>query len=250
MKSTFHDFLLMIQFFTRIPINKNLPASSKNFKRGAVFLPLIGLLIGTLQYIVAYMLQHRLPPSILAAIVTVLPVIITGALHIDGLGDTCDGFFALTDNRARILAIMTDSSSGTFAICAIISNMLLQYVAISHIIHRGKMSVLLVVIMFSKICVMLTAMWGKPAKPQGSGNLFIGNMSLLLVIVAGLYTLFISSLTISLLASLILLFSGMVVSFLFYILCKLKISGITGDTMGATQEIATVVMLIVYSGMI
>ncbi|NLI88984.1 MAG: adenosylcobinamide-GDP ribazoletransferase [Epulopiscium sp.] len=250
MKNIIKDFLLMVQFFTRFPIKINLPASPKNFRRGVVFLPLIGFIIGTCQYMLVRSLYALLPSSLLAGIAVILPIIITGALHIDGLGDSFDGFFAFTSDKDRRLEIMQDSSSGTFALCAIVSNILLQYLAIEYIIGQNKLNILLVVIMFSKIFVLYTAMWGRPAKSKGSGNIFIGNMNIIIVIVATIYSLIIAHIAIGLYPSLILLFAGGFVSFLFYLLSYKKIRGITGDTMGAIQELTTLVMLIVYCAII
>lgn len=246
MKSIFQDFLLMIQFFTRVPIKKNLPCNPKNFRRGIVFLPFIGGLIGTVQYLVIYLVQGKLPSSIVAALVVMLPIMITGGLHIDGLGDTCDGFFAFTKDKDRIIEIMKDSNSGTYAICAIIGNILLQYGAVEYLIDQGQFQVLLVIIMFSKLFVLLTGKWGKPAKEQGTGNFFVGNISLAVMIIGIIYSLVIGSFVITLWASLTLLLSGAVVALLFYGLCYSKIKGITGDTFGALQELTTVVMLIMY----
>lgn len=246
MKNIIKEFLLMVQFFTRIPIKINLPASPKNFRRGVIFLPFIGFIIGACQYLFVRSFSLLLPSSLLAGIATIIPIAITGALHIDGLGDSFDGFFAFTSDKNRRLEIMQDSSSGTFALCAIISNILLHYLAIEYIIEQNKFNILLVVIMFSKIFVLYTAMWGKPAKSQGSGNIFIANMNIIIVVMATIYSLLISYTAIGLYPSLILLFAGSLVSVLFYLLSYKKIKGITGDTMGAVQELTTLVMLIVY----
>ena len=250
MKGLVQEFFLMLQFFTRVPVKRNLPCTANNFRRGVVFLPFVGFLIGGLQYGFLFLLQERLPSTILAVIGVLLPIIITGGLHIDGLGDTCDGFFAITNNKNRILEIMSDSSAGTYAICAIISNILLQYVAIEYIIRENSIHVLLVIIMFSKLFVLFTAMWGKPAKKQGSGNIFIGNMSWVILMIGTIYSLGVSMITVTLITSLWLLLSGAIVSVLFYFLCYKKIGGITGDTLGATQELATNIMLIVYCAII
>lgn len=250
MKSMFEDFLLMIQFFTRVPIKKNLPCEANNFRRGVVFLPFIGFLIGAAQYGMIYLLQGKVASSILAGFAVLLPIIITGGLHIDGLGDTCDGFFAFTKNKERIISIMKDSHAGTFAICAIIGNLLLQYGAIEQLIDQGETKVLLVGIMLSKLFVLFTGLWGKPAKQEGSGNLFVGNMSLVVLIVSVIYSVFIGYLIIGLGASLILLLGGIVGTILFYWLCYIKIEGVTGDTFGALQELTTVIMLIIYTTII
>lgn len=250
MKGIYGDFLLMIQFFTRLPIKKNLPCKAENFRRGVVFLPFIGLLIGALQYLVIYLLSERLPSSILAAIAVLLPIIVTGGLHIDGLGDTCDGFFAFTKDKNRIIEIMKDSHAGTFAICAIMGNILLQYSAVAYLIDTGEFRVLLLVIMFSKLFVLLTGLWGKPAKAEGSGNLFVGNMSIAVLIISVIYSVFIGSVVIGLSGSLILLVSGLGAALLLYWLSYAKIEGMTGDTFGALQELTTVIMLIVYTAII
>ncbi len=246
MKSVFEDFLLMIQFFTRVPIKKNLPCEPKNFKQGVVFLPFIGLLIGAMQYGIVYMFKANLPSSILAAMVVLLPIMITGGLHIDGLGDTCDGFFAFTQDKHRIIEIMKDSHAGTFAICAIIGDILLQYGAMVYLIDQESAHVFLVIIMFSKLFVLVTGLLGVPAKEAGSGNLFVGNMSWVIFMISVMYSVLIGSFVIGFGVSLILLFSGLIGTLLFYWLCFAKIEGVTGDTFGALQELTTVIMLIVY----
>ena len=250
MKSVFQDFLLMIQFFTRVPINKNLACEPENFRRGVVFLPFIGLLIGALQYSVIYLLDGKLPSSILAGFAVLLPIIVTGGLHIDGLGDTCDGFFAFTKDKDRIIEIMKDSQAGTFAICAIVGNILLQYGAIDYLVGQDQFQVLLVIIMFSKLFVLFTGLCGKPAKAEGSGNLFVGNMSVFIIFISVVYAVFIGHMIIGLGPSLILLFAGGIGAVLFYGLCYNKIQGVTGDTFGALQELTTVLMLIVYIAII
>ena len=250
MKEFLQEFLLMLQFFTRFPIKKELPSSPSNFKRGVVFLPFIGFLIGAIQYITLFLLQGKLPSTILAVIGVMLPIVITGGLHIDGLGDTCDGFFAVTDHKNRILEIMSDSSAGSYAICAIVANILLQYTAIEYMIKEKSIHILLLIIMFSKLFVLFTAMWGKPAKKQGSGNIFIGNMSLAILMIGTIYSLGISMFVTSLTTSLCLLVSGAITSVLFYFLCAKKIGGVTGDTLGATQELAINIMLITYCSML
>lgn len=246
MRGIYGDFLLMLQFFTRFPVNKNLPCEPENFKRGVVFLPIIGLLIGFFQYGTIDLLKGILPSTIVAAFVVLIPIIITGGLHVDGLGDTCDGFFAFTKDKDRIIEIMTDSHAGTFAICAIMGNLLLQHSAIAYLIDQEAFGVVLVIIMFSKLFVLMTGLWGQPAKKEGSGNLFVGNMSKWVLLISCMYSLFIGHLVIGFLASVILVLSGLGGAGLFYGLCNAKIDGVTGDTFGALQELTTVIMLVVY----
>ena len=84
MKEYLNDFLLFFQFFTRIPINKSLNCEKGNFRRGAIFFPIVGLFIGIVQWLIYYILIRVLPINITAVFVVIIPIVITGGLHVDG----------------------------------------------------------------------------------------------------------------------------------------------------------------------
>ena len=60
MWNVFNNMLLYFQFFTRIPINKELNCSDKNFINGTPFFPIIGLAIGGIQYCTYYLLSFSI----------------------------------------------------------------------------------------------------------------------------------------------------------------------------------------------
>ena len=95
LKDTVCNLLLFVQFFTRIPVNLSLPCEKENFRKGSVFLPVVGLIIGTIQWIIYKLLIKVLPLNPTVVIVLLIGVLLTSALHVDGLGDTCDGFLRL-----------------------------------------------------------------------------------------------------------------------------------------------------------
>ena len=80
--------------------------------------PLVGAVSATL-FFVAFSLFSALP-ILRAALLTAIPVLVTGGIHLDGLCDTCDAFFSHA-SRERKLEIMKDSHAGAFAIiyCAL-----------------------------------------------------------------------------------------------------------------------------------
>ena len=86
--------ILMIQFMTRYPLPGEVPFTAENFVCGMKWMPLVGLLIG-LPAAAVFGLAARFFDANLAAFFAVLALIlITGGLHLDGLGDTADGLFS------------------------------------------------------------------------------------------------------------------------------------------------------------
>jgi len=91
--------------------------------------PAVGALLGAAVAVVDYGLTGWFGPEIRAAIALVLLVGLTGALHLDGLMDTCDAIFA-PRTAAERLSIMSDTHVGSFAIAGAASILILKYAAI------------------------------------------------------------------------------------------------------------------------
>ena len=98
--------ILAFQFFSRIPINKEVDFNEGNIKYCIFFYPLIGGIIGVLSSLMYYiLLKSNLNIASLAAVF--MMIYLTGGIHIDGLSDTFDGFLSSRD-RERSLEIMKD----------------------------------------------------------------------------------------------------------------------------------------------
>lgn len=95
MKELLNDFFLILQLLTRIPINRNLLCRKENFRRGASFMPFVGVIVGGIQWIIYKLCIIIFSLNISIVIVILVGIVLTGALHVDGLGDMCDGFFLL-----------------------------------------------------------------------------------------------------------------------------------------------------------
>lgn len=246
MKKYFQDFLLMIQLLTRLPVKKELPCREDNFKRGAYFFFIIGIVIGSLQYIFYRLLNGHLPEYSISIILILIDVFITGGFHIDGFGDTCDGFFA-AKGRDKVLDIMKDSRIGTFAAIGIIINLLIKFEAYKFIAINGEVSAALLFIpMMSRASIAFLCFIGRPAKEGGLGNLFINNVGIshLIVNIIGAAVIgFIAGLSIVTLG--IYLLAASVIIYLFNKLCEDKIGGITGDSLGAINELVTLALLLI-----
>ena len=246
MREYLNDFLLFFQFFTRIPINKSLNCEKENFRRGSVFFPVIGLFIGTVQWLVYYLLIKVLPGNVTALFVVIITIIITGGLHVDGLGDTCDGFFSFKGDKNKIIEIMKDSTVGTYASVAIVFDMLARYVAVSTVIEMNLPLILIATPIIARFTVVFLCYIGKNAKETGSGNIFIGNIHNKQIAIVSVTTVILAILLIGLNKSTILIVTALLFSFLFNKFCESKITGHTGDTLGANNELVEILTLVLF----
>lgn len=111
--------ILLIQFFTRIPLPIQINMDEINLKKGSALLPFVGVIIGAWNWLIFTLvaLVMPLPVAIIAGLFA--EVIITGGFHVDALADTADGLFS-SRKRERMLEIMKDSrvgANGVIAIC-------------------------------------------------------------------------------------------------------------------------------------
>ena len=249
MREYINDFLLFFQFFTRIPINKSLNCEKENFRRGSIFFPIIGLFIGIVQWLVFYLLIKVLPVNITAIFVVIIPIVITGGLHVDGLGDTCDGFFSFKGDKNKIIEIMKDSTIGTYACIAIVFDMLTRYVAICTIIEMNLPLILIATPIIARFTVVFSSYIGKNAKETGSGNIFIGNIHNKQLIIVSIITFILVTLLTGLEMGSILIGSALIFSIFFNKFCESKITGHTGDTLGANNELVEILVMILFIAM-
>jgi adenosylcobinamide-GDP ribazoletransferase len=104
-------FWLALGFYTRFPCPKNL--DYEKLPRSAVFLPVIGWLVGSLSGAAFYLAASLWPQTVAAVIALITGIWITGAFHEDGFADVCDGFGG-GYGKQRILEIMKDSAIGVY----------------------------------------------------------------------------------------------------------------------------------------
>ena len=130
MRKTVNELLLAFQFMTRIPIS-GLPRERHALARAAKFFPVVGLGIGLIAVAIQRALAARVHPQVLTLVLVIYLVLITGALHEDGLADAADGFGGGW-TKEKILLIMRDSRIGSFGAVAVTLSMLSRFILISN----------------------------------------------------------------------------------------------------------------------
>lgn len=99
-------------FLTRIPVG-GFPYAEADWRWSTAHFPLVGAALGLIQATVAALLLPRLGPAPTALIVLGLSLLLTGAFHEDGLADTADALGGAYE-RDKLFAILKDSRIGTF----------------------------------------------------------------------------------------------------------------------------------------
>jgi adenosylcobinamide-GDP ribazoletransferase len=131
MMGILHELLLAFQFMTRIPI-RSLPHRPGALARAAKFFPVVGLVIGLVASGIHHVLLPYVSGRILAITLLSYLILITGALHEDGLADSADGFVGGW-SKQQVLEIMHDSRIGTYGAIAIVLSLLWRFVLITNV---------------------------------------------------------------------------------------------------------------------
>lgn len=123
--------ILAIQFLTRLPTPQVRDFRQEDLSRSAVYYPLVGVLIGVLLALPLYALGER--PWLAGVLTLLLWVWVTGALHLDGLGDVADAFGAAHRNPQRFLEVLKDPHQGVFGVVTLIMQLLLKFVLLTEL---------------------------------------------------------------------------------------------------------------------
>ena len=243
-------FISILQFMTRIPINID-TGFDEEFHKTITYFPLVGLVLGVLIYIIGLVSGIFFDSFITSIIVTLALVILTGGLHIDGLGDTFDAIYSYRD-KERMLEIMKDSRLGTNSLLAIMFLILLKIGFIYSIINNNLLWTVIFMPVVARLGVIVTMYKTVTPRENGMGNLFIGKASTSMFTIAILYTiiLMIGISKLIFLASTfeaMMLISTIIILFIFNNLFKkhiyIKIDGVTGDILGCTIELGELIYL-------
>ena len=237
-------FWIAMQLLTRLPT----PRTSYDeivAGRSLFFYPVVGVLIGTICSAAGWLLVSHVPSLPLAALLLMFWVMLTGALHLDGLADSADGWLGGHGDRERTLQIMHDSRSGPAAIVAVALVLLLKFSAMTIIVEKNLWLELPCIPLLARTLLPLLFLTTRCAQPDGMAASLARHLprrSLWLVILptSALVALFVPT-------AMWMLFAALFVFILLRRLMLDRIGGVTGDTAGALIEISEATMLLVLS---
>ena len=122
------DLRIGISLCTRLPVGPSAEIAEGDVARASWTFPIAGLLVGIVAALVYWIaIRANAAPFPAAAVTLAATLLLTGAMHEDGLADTADGLGGRT--REQKLEIMRDSRIGTFGACALAISLLLARLA-------------------------------------------------------------------------------------------------------------------------
>jgi adenosylcobinamide-GDP ribazoletransferase len=234
--------LAAVQFLTIAPPLVRRPLTATELGRAVGFFPLVGLMIGGLLVALDRLLAYFLPPGVAAALVLTAWVLCSGALHLDGFLDSCDGLFGGRTPEDR-LRILRDERIGAFAAVGGFLFLLIQFSCLAALSSRTAALLLAPVVGRWGMAVAVVAF--PYGRAEGLGRAMKDHagwfQALLASATAALAAWFIDGR----LGLLIILLSGSLIWLVArFVLARLP--GLTGDIYGALCELLEVLVLVVF----
>lgn len=246
------SFFAAWRFLTILPAPapRDWGTGARDLERSVPWFPIVGLLLGVVAGALAWALDRVAPPMLASALLVAAMAAFSGALHLDGLSDTADGFLS-SRPRERVLEIMRDSHIGAMGVIAIVVVLLVKFAAIHSIPVPSLLSlpfldsprtpaswrVVLLMPLAGRVAMVvqmallpyvrtsgLGAVFNAPGRPTWSAVLSLAILFAVAIAAVGWCGLAIASTT-------------LVGSVLFSGYCRARIGGATGDTYGATCEL-------------
>jgi len=238
-----HSFLIGLQFLTRLKLEKQTVWTAQDFGRSVKFFPLVGLVVGLVWAVVYYVGRHFLPSYVLAAVLVVSHLVITGGLHVDGFMDTADGIFS-GRSRERMLEIMKDSRVGANGVMAFGVLLLLKWSLLLDMPGWHLPEALVIAPMVGRMAMVIGIIKFPYARPEGIGKAFAEHAEKRSLYIATAYT----AITVAAvgLTAVYAALAAVAVAWAFARYITRLLGGLTGDVYGAITELAELCVLFMF----
>lgn len=234
---------LSFAFLTQIPLPGRGDYSYSDFEKSFIFFPLVGTVIGAMLALTAIVFTlFHVDGRVTAFLMLFLLVLVTGGLHLDGLADTTDAFFCGKGMEDR-LRIMKEPCAGPFGMTAIFLVLIGKFAAFWHILEAGSAASIVPVFAFSRWGMSLASFEAVYPRATGTGKAFIGKVSPS----ALMYSLLIAlAVAVALAGERFWLYLAVAatLAYIIRLVSDSKIGGVTGDVLGAINEVVETVLLL------
>lgn len=238
-------FILALSFYTRLPHPQT--PDYKQLPQAAVYLPLIGWLVGGICALVFYLADSVWPQATAVILALIAGILLTGALHEDGFADVCDGFGGGM-NKQRILEIMKDSHIGVYGVLGLLLMLLLKIGVLIEMPVTAAPLVLLAGHSISRmppLLLMRRYQYAREHQSKASGAVYRPSFQeLVFAAVIALLPLALLPVLCALAIIPVLLVSALLGHYFYR-----RIGGYTGDCLGASQQVAETVFYLSVSAL-
>ncbi len=242
-------------FLTRLPVPAREVLAPGALAGAALWFPVVGVLVGGVLGATRLVAELALPAGAATALALIAAVLVTGALHEDGLADTADGFGAHVA-RERRLEIMRDPRVGTFGALALLLTTLLAWAVLADLDGEACLRAAVAGHVLARWAMLVHSATSPPARAGGTGTLLRvgpGRFAAATVLTAALVWAAVgvgvpaaraALEAVALLAAALLLVAGMGAA------TRRLIGGTTGDTHGAVGKLVEVAVYVVAAALL
>ena len=226
-------------FLTRLPGGAH-PETDRDLGRSVPWFPVVGVVVGALSGAVYWALHGPLGAPLAAVLAVAVGAVATGCFHEDGLADTADALGGAS--RERRLEIMKDSRVGAFGVLALVLSTLVRVFAVSSLAATDGLVALVVAHMLGRTMAVSLMAVGPAAAGTGLGHSYAAHLPRAWTAVAVVVSSAVAaSLGLPGAVSLAAAASGAV---LVGLIAWRAFGGVTGDVLGATEQVAEMAVLV------
>lgn len=235
-------FLTAVNFLTTLPWLSHRDVTAADVARSFSYFPLVGAVLGLAAAVLDMAARQLFGITTTSVLVLALLVVVTGALHLDGFIDSCDGLFGGREPGRR-LEIMRDSRIGSFGAVAVCMLLIAKFAALVSLPIAWRLPVLVVFPALGRWAMVYATVAFPAGRRDGLGNSMKAELSRSQLLIA---TLLMIAIAVAALGArgLIALVIVAIVTYLVARLILRKIPGLTGDSYGAINEVAEIVILL------
>jgi len=139
----FRRFRAAMRFLTVLPLGGSAGDDTDYLSDSLVFFPVVGIVLGTLVSAADMLFLQLWPTPVAALLDVVLMAVLTGALQLDGLGDTADGLFSHR-SRQQVMAIMKDSRVGAMGMITVVLVLMVKWAGLGAVETHRHLAIILV----------------------------------------------------------------------------------------------------------
>lgn len=234
MKSIINGFIIAFATYSKIPMPK-VEWNKKNMKYAPCFFPVIGLVIGALLYGWSFVCgEYGFGQVCFALVGAVIPIIVTGGIHLDGFMETADALHSY-EKKEKKPEMLRDPHVGAFAVISAICFFFLYAAGLTLIWKKNQLLLLGISYMISRTLSGMSIVWFPAAEKEGT-LLSLSSMAhkkaVKVVLVTLLAMSFISAVMIQPLIGAVMALAAMWVWTYYYYMSLKQFGGITGDLAG------------------
>lgn len=247
------EFCVMLTafgYFSRLPMPSALAFSEARLAASGRYIPVVGLFVGLVGAAIYWLALQRFSTALAVSMSMVTTLLLTGALHEDGLADCCDAFGG-GHQREDVLRIMKDSRIGAFGAIGLVLSLLIKWQALSGIATVMPLGAALWMIAAHAASRAATIVYLSTldyARADGKARSFAKTpwSSAIVALLIGLPALFWMDTALGCL----LVALGFVLHIVLGVWFKHRLNGYTGDCLGLAQQIFEIAIYLTVLGWI